>query len=65
MSPLDICRFISIFSYINNPSMLTQQKRLVLSDYQDLYALVVPANHLLRKINELIDFSFVYKELRH
>ena len=45
--------------------MLPQQKRLVLSDYQDLYALVVPSNHLLRKINELIDFSFVYKELRN
>lgn len=30
----------------------------------DIYNLVVPKNNLLRKINELIDFDFVYEELK-
>lgn len=29
----------------------------------DIYDIVIPKDNLLRKINELIDFSFVYKEL--
>jgi hypothetical protein len=30
----------------------------------ELYNLIVPADNMLRKINELIDFSFVYDELK-
>ncbi|PGS63364.1 IS5/IS1182 family transposase [Bacillus cereus] len=30
----------------------------------DIYDLVVPTDNLLRKINDLIDFSFVYEELK-
>ena len=43
--------------------MLEQQQKLVLSPYMAIYDLVIPKDNLLRKINELIDFSFVYHEL--
>ena len=43
--------------------MLNQQQTLLLSSYSGLYDLIVPANNLLRKINDLIDFSFIYDEL--
>lgn len=43
--------------------MLVQQQKLQLSPYTDLYDLIVPKDNLLRKINELIDFSFIYDEL--
>lgn len=37
---------------------------LSLSPYQGLYDVVVPQEHLLRKIKENIDFSFVNPMLR-
>lgn len=43
--------------------MLAQQQKLQLSCYLDLYDLIIPRDNLLRKINELIDFSFIYDEL--
>jgi transposase len=43
--------------------MLVQQKKLLFSNYTDLYDLIVPKENLLRKINELIDFTFIYDEL--
>ncbi len=43
--------------------MLAQQESLSLSAYSDLYDLIVPKDNLLRRINELIDFTFVYDEL--
>ena len=43
--------------------MIAQQQKLKLSTYTDLYDLIVPKDNLLRKINELIDFSFIYDEL--
>jgi transposase len=43
--------------------MLVQQQQIQLSTYSDLYDLIVPKDNLLRKINELIDFSFIYDEL--
>ncbi len=43
--------------------MLLQQQKIQLSSYSSLYDLIVPKENLLRKINELIDFSFIYKEL--
>jgi transposase len=43
--------------------MLSQQQKLQLSSYSDLYSLIVPKDNLLRKINELIDFTFIYEEL--
>jgi len=43
--------------------MLLQQNRIQFSEYGSLYDLIVPKENLLRKINDLIDFSFVYDEL--
>jgi transposase len=43
--------------------MLVQQQKLQLSTYSDLYDLIVPKENLLRKIYELIDFTFIYDEL--
>ncbi|HET6243320.1 MAG: IS1182 family transposase [Bacteroidetes bacterium] len=43
--------------------MLVQQKEFQFSEYSSLYDLIVPKQNFLRKINDLIDFSFVYDEL--
>lgn len=43
--------------------MLIQQVEFQFSEYSSLYDLIVPKDNLLRKINDLIDFSFVYNEL--
>ena len=43
--------------------MLSQEQELILSEYSGLYDIVVPQDNLLRRINTLIDFSFVYQEL--
>lgn len=43
--------------------MVEQQKEFIFSPYIDLYDKIIGPDNLLRKINELIDFSFVYKEL--
>jgi len=44
-------------------TMIQQQQTMILSPFLDLYNLIVPKDNLLRQINELIDFSFVYDEL--
>ncbi|PGG75170.1 IS5/IS1182 family transposase, partial [Bacillus toyonensis] len=44
--------------------MIQNQQSMVFSSYMDIYDLVVPTDNLLRKINDLIDFSFVYEELK-
>ncbi len=43
--------------------MLLQQLKIQTSTHSSLYDLIVPKHNLLRKISELIDFSFVYEEL--
>ncbi len=43
--------------------MIKQQQTMVLSPYMDIYDLVIPKDNILRKIKELIDFSFIYDEL--
>ena len=43
--------------------MLLQQQKIQLSAYSDLYDLIIPEDNLLRKINDIIDFSFIYDEL--
>ena len=43
--------------------MLSQEQELILSEYSGLYDIVVPQDNLLRRINTLVDFSFVYQEL--
>ena len=36
---------------------------MILSPYTDLYDIIIPKDNMLRKINELVDFSFIYDEL--
>ena len=44
--------------------MIQNQQSMAFSPYMDIYELVVPKDNLLRKINDLVDFSFVYEELK-
>ena len=43
--------------------MLSRQQELILSEYSALYDIVAPKDNLLRRINGLVDYSFVYQEL--
>lgn len=45
-------------------AMIRKHKTVVSSPYMAIYDLIVPADNLLRKINDLLDFSFVYDELK-
>ena len=44
-------------------SMLQTQEQMQFSAYQKLYDIVVPKDNILRKMKELVDFSFVHEEL--
>ena len=44
--------------------MLRNEERLTVSPYAQLYDILVPEDHILRKINTLVDFSFVYDEIK-
>lgn len=44
--------------------MIQRQQTMVFSEYIKLYELIVPKDNVLRKMNELVDFSFVYDELK-
>ncbi|MGA9651999.1 MAG: IS5/IS1182 family transposase, partial [Pedobacter sp.] len=43
--------------------MLVSQQKIQFSEFSRLYDLIIPKNNLLRRINELIDFGFIYDEL--
>ena len=45
--------------------MIQQQQQMLLSPYMAIYDLVVPKENMLRRINEIVDFSFVYEELQN
>jgi hypothetical protein len=45
--------------------MIQNQQSMILSPYMEIYNLVVPKDNLLRQIEELVDFSFVYEELKN
>lgn len=45
--------------------MLVQQRKLMLSNFSDIYNIVVPNDNILRKIKELVNFEFIYEELRN
>jgi len=44
--------------------MFQPQIQFAFSPYTALYDLIVPKDNMLRQINELVDFSFVYDELK-
>ena len=43
--------------------MIKGQQQLVMSKYQGLYDMIIPKDHFLRQLNDLVDFSFIYDEL--
>jgi len=43
--------------------MLVLQNKIQFSEFNCLYDLIVPKDNFLRKINDLIDFSFIHEEL--
>ena len=43
--------------------MIQQQLEIPLSPYAGLYDIVVPQDDIYRQLDELVDFSFVYKEI--
>ena len=43
--------------------MISKQQSLKFSPYMDIYNIIVPEDNMLRMINDLVDFSFVYDEL--
>ncbi|QGH34162.1 hypothetical protein GI584_09065 [Gracilibacillus salitolerans] len=45
--------------------MINQQQSMTLSGCSELSDIVFPQDHMLRMMNDLIDFSFVYEELAH
>ena len=44
--------------------MLVNQQKMIMSKYLELYDMLVPKKNLLRQIKEMIDFTFVYDELK-
>lgn len=45
--------------------MIERQLSMNLSNYAGLYDAIIPEDHLLRNINELVDFTFIYDELKN
>lgn len=43
--------------------MLPVQQTIQFSNYSELYNLIIPQDNLLRQINDLMDLSFIHKEL--
>ena len=44
--------------------MIQQQQSMMFSKYMDLYDIVVPQDNMFRRINDLVDFSFIFEELK-
>ncbi|MEG0377795.1 MAG: hypothetical protein RR614_04875 [Eubacterium sp.] len=44
--------------------MLNQSHQIQMSDFEGLYTRLIPQGHLLRKLNTLVDYGFVYEELK-
>ena len=45
--------------------MLINQQKMIMSKYIELYDILIPKNNVLKQIKEMIDFSFVYDELKN
>jgi hypothetical protein len=45
-------------------TMIQKQQSITFSPFMQIYDIVIPQDNMLRKINELVDFSFVYEELK-
>ena len=43
---------------------MIKEVKLMLSPYSELYEILIPKEHMLRKLNEIVDFSFVEEALK-
>ena len=43
---------------------MIKEVKLMLSPYSELYEILIPEDHMLRKLNEIVDFSFVEEALK-
>ena len=44
--------------------MLPTQQKLVLSQYMPIYDIVIKKDHKIRKLHDLLDYEFIYHELK-
>jgi Transposase DDE domain/Transposase domain (DUF772) len=44
--------------------MLPKKKELMLSEYSGLYEILIPKDHILRRLQDLVDFEFIYDDLK-
>jgi len=44
--------------------LCTRDGQIKITEYPELYDKLVPKDHMLRKLNDLVDYSFVVDELR-
>ena len=44
--------------------MISNQQSLTLSPFMAIYDIVVPKDNMLRQFNKMVDFSFVFEELK-
>lgn len=58
-----MCRIFSTFTVRKRTYMLPTQQTIQYSDYSELYDLLVPPHNQLRRINDLVDFSFILHEV--
>lgn len=61
---MDISLIFCNLTFVNQWVMLPIQGTLQFSEHAVLYDMLIPQDHLLRKINDLIDFQFVLDELK-
>jgi transposase len=50
--------------YVGGIQVISNQESLNFSPFMALYDIVVPKDNMLRKINELVDFTFILEELK-
>jgi transposase len=50
--------------YVGDIQMISNQESLNLSPFMAIYDIVVPKGNMLRKINDLVDFTFILEELK-
>lgn len=51
--------------YVGGIQMISNQATLNPSPFMEIYDIVVPKDNMLRRINELVDFSFILEELKN
>ena len=44
--------------------MLQEAQQLSFSDFEGIYDRLIPEGHILRKFSDLVDFAFIYDELK-